>query len=100
MYNRAADEGRRSLQEPSRHRKYGVSNRTVIVNSPILGRNIRVLRERRGMTQAALSAEIGMDLRDPEVLERGVSNEIEAEELSALSRLFRVDMDDLWKKCL
>lgn len=70
----------------------------IVTNSDILGKNIRFLREKQGLSSKALAELAGWDALLLEELELDISREIDSHILAQISKVFHRDMDDLLKK--
>ena len=70
----------------------------IVTNSEILGKNIRFLREKNGMTRKALAELTGWDDLLLEELEEDISREIDSDVLAEIAGVFHRDMDDMLKK--
>ena len=70
----------------------------IIASSDILGRNLKYLRESRGLSLGEMAALIGMDDYRLEWLEQGVDFEIESDSLQKVYENFEGDMDHLFDK--
>lgn len=70
----------------------------IVTNSDILGKNIRYLRQKQGMTCKALSDLVGWDDLLLEELEADISREIDSKILAQISKVFHRDMNDMLTK--
>ena len=71
-----------------------------INNDDVMGKNIRFLRCRAGLSPAELSAEVGLEENTLIAIENGSCMEIDAEALHSICRLFHTDEQTLVEKKL
>ena len=70
----------------------------IVTNSDILGRNIRFLREKQGLSSKALADLVGWDDLLLEELEEDISREIDSRILASISKVFHRNMNDMLTK--
>lgn len=71
-----------------------------VTNDDRMGKNIRYLRQKNGMSQEALARLVGIDCPSLDAIEQGILPDIDAQVLKKISTLFGVDLRTLVENSL
>ena len=69
-------------------------------NDDVMGKNIRFLRQRAGLSPAELAAQVGLEESTLSAIERGTCMEIDAGALQNICCIFHTDVQTLVEKML
>lgn len=65
----------------------------VVTNSPIFGQNLKILREKHGLSLQEMAALLQMEPRDLYALEQGLNFEIDGNSVLILFRSFQFNQE-------